>query len=705
MKIALAAAAVGSALAAAVSPTEKVIQMLEDMSAKGKARMEDEQVAFAKFSTFCENESTSLKRQIKEGKALMESLQADILKARTDAENLASDISGLNRDIDGYNADMAAQKKEREDTRAAFVVTEKDLSESVDALARAIQILKRQNFDRKQAASFLQTTTMLPPRAKALVQDMIAMEQTDDDDFLSRSAPEANGYEFQSGGIVDLLKKLETDFKTQLSDAQTAESNSRHAFEMSLQDLTASIAASEESVNKKTAIRQKRLSFAGKSEKELGATTATHEEDTATLSDLTTECAEKSHSYKEKQQLSGDELEALGEAIKILSGDNVSGAASTHLGEGQRYGALLQLSAKTTREHGNRQVYEFLSAQAKKLSSDKLSLLAQKMAADPFLKVKKMIKAMVSKLMKAQNEEAELKGFCDKELKTNKITRDRLNQEMDALSAEFDEQSATAKQLGELIAKLATEVSDLDAAMKESTEQRMTEKSKNTKTIADSKAAQEAVAQATSVLKSFYEKAGAATAFVQVNKVPKMGSDEWQALANPNYDSNTDTARLDNGAGYGQGSEDKVDKGHKAGMQTFGETYSGQQDSANGVLAMLEVIMSDFANLETETKTAEEEAQSMYERFMADSKKDKKVKSRQIEMNQADKKEAEHAAASAKRDLSTTDDELKAADRYYENLKPKCIDEGVSHEERASKRQEEIDSLKEALAMLQPQDL
>ena len=66
----------------------------------------------------------------------MESLQADILKARTDAENLASDIAQLNKDIDGYNADIAAQKQERADTRAAFEVTEKDLSESVDALGR-----------------------------------------------------------------------------------------------------------------------------------------------------------------------------------------------------------------------------------------------------------------------------------------------------------------------------------------------------------------------------------------------------------------------------------------------------------------------------------------------------------------------------------------------------------------------------------------
>jgi len=236
--------------------------------------------------------------------------------------------------------------------------------------------------------------------------------------------------------------------------------------------------------------------------------------------------------------------------------------------------------------------------------------------------------------------------------------------------------------------------------VKESTEQREAEKAKNAKTVEDAKAAQAAVAQANNVLKSFYEKAAMATGFVQLaqnkNSVPKMGSDEWQSLANPNYEGT---------GGYGQGSEDKVDKGHKEGMQTFGDTYSGQQDSANGVLAMLEVIMSDFANLETETTTSETESQNMYERFMADSKKDKTVKNKQIEMNTADKKEAEHNAAAAKRDLSATDDELLAAERYYEGLKPKCVDEGVSFEERNAKRQEEVDSLKEALAMLQPQDL
>merc|ERR1719460_2528756 len=98
-------------------------------------------------------------------------------------------------------------------------------------------------------------------------------------------------------------------------------------------------------------------------------------------------------------------------------------------------------------------------------------------------------------------------------------------------------------------------------------------------TIEDSVAAQKAVSKATMVLKDFYTKAAMATGLLQTSADrPKMGTDEWKALANPNF-------------------KGTIDKGHKAGMQTFGDKFTGQQDSAGGVLAMLEVILSDFANL------------------------------------------------------------------------------------------------------------
>merc|ERR1719331_1309690 len=101
---------------------------------------------------------------------------------------------------------------------------------------------------------------------------------------------------------------------------------------------------------------------------------------------------------------------------------------------------------------------------------------------------------------------------------------------------------------------------------------------------------------------------------------------------------------------------------------------------------MLEIIMSDFASLEAETAASEAEAQNTFERFMQDSRTDKNVKSKQIAMNTEDKEEAEHAAAAAHREWNAADDQLLAANRYYENLKPKCVDEGVSFEARDEAR-------------------
>ena len=50
-----------------------------------------------------------------------------------------------------------------------------------------------------------------------------------------------------------------------------------------------------------------------------------------------------------------------------------------------------------------------------------LSVLAARAAADPFGKVRKMIKDMIIKLMEEANEETEHKGWCDGELGANKV--------------------------------------------------------------------------------------------------------------------------------------------------------------------------------------------------------------------------------------------------------------------------------------------
>merc|ERR1719263_1906737 len=93
-------------------------------------------------------------------------------------------------------------------------------------------------------------------------------------------------------------------------------------------------------------------------------------------------------------------------------------------------------------------------------------------------------------------------------------------------------------------------------------------------------------------------------------------------------------------------------------------------------------------------------SQKMYDEFMTDSKRTKAVKEKNIEMFTADKVAAESKLAQDTKDIKATQDELLAADRYYEKLKPQCIDAGVSWEDRVKAREAEIESLKMALQIL-----
>jgi hypothetical protein len=54
-------------------------------------------------------------------------------------------------------------------------------------------------------------------------------------------APESNAYEFQSSGIVEMLEKLLDKFIDERTTLEKEEMNSRQAFEMLIQDLTAQI--------------------------------------------------------------------------------------------------------------------------------------------------------------------------------------------------------------------------------------------------------------------------------------------------------------------------------------------------------------------------------------------------------------------------------------------------------------------------------
>merc|ERR1712066_1058734 len=96
----------------------------------------------------------------------------------------------------------------------------------------------------------------------------------------------------------------------------------------------------------------------------------------------------------------------------------------------------------------------------------------------------------------------------------------------------MDALKASIAKLGEDMTTLREEISELESAMSEETKLRTEEKAKNSETIADAKSSQEATAQALTVLKDFYAKAGEATAFVQKQQpeIPKFAEEEYTGM-------------------------------------------------------------------------------------------------------------------------------------------------------------------------------
>merc|ERR1719506_2066589 len=389
-------------------------------------------------------------------------------------------------------------------------------------------------------------------------------------------------------------------------------------------------------------------------------------EDENTLSDTLAECKLTSEDFENNQVTRSGEIKAIEKAIEILSSDAVAGNADKHLPKflQQSGSAFAQLRAHADPQVVRR-VAEFLQARATKLGSRYLTLIAARAKEDPFGKVKKMIKDLIVKLMEEANAEADQHAYYETELATNKQTREIKTSEVEEITAELESQNALFEKLTTEITELSDEVAEIKAQQNEATKNRAAEKKTNDATVADAKVAQAAVEKATTVLKEFYSSDAAGSALVQ------------------------DTAGL------------KQEMQQAASL----DPYKGQQAGSGGIMGMLEVILSDFARLETETTESENSAANTYEKFMNESNEDVAVKETEIEHKSNKKDTATENIANLNKNLKLTQSELDEALEYYAKLKKECVDTGLSYEERVKLREEEIQSLQEALKVLAAESL
>jgi len=446
------------------------------------------------------------------------------------------------------------------------------------------------------------------------------------------------------------------------ADLIKEEMKAKNAYDMIMQVLTDNIENADHEIKKKTLLRAETEQAKAEAEADLAETTKERDEDQAYLDETIALCNQKKADFESRQKLRAEELETLKKAMEIISSGEVAGAGDKYLPTFLQTG--LKSLAQTQSKQQNplqSKISAFLAERARTTGSRVLSEMSQQVTANPFKKVKKLIKDLIVQLMEEATAEVEHKGWCDTELTTNKQTRDAKTADVASLTSEIEDLTATIAELTQNLADLAVQIKELEDAMAKATEDRTASKATNEQTIEEAKLAQTAVSNAMALVKDYYEKSAQATALAQQT---------------PGEDA----------------------------PETFTKPYKGMLPEGGNVVDFLEVILTDFTRLETETTDDEAAEEARYKDFMFESTKSKALKENETKHKTATKTDKESALHFAEEELKTTKEQLADAVAYYEKLKPSCVDSGITYEERVKRREEEIQSLQEALKILQGED-
>jgi len=652
------------------SPVQKVIELLNENKVKVLNDLKAEEKEMAEYTKYCDEMTSEKTYAMATADRTMAGLSATVEDVDAQVSGLGEEIKALGTEIANKDKDLMAATSVRKMEKADFSKTEKELSESVDQLERAVVQIKRgtalvqsssnPKIDPKKAMkaamsvfSEIVDAGRVSAGMRRKLQNLVQTTgKADDDEYEKLSQPQAKveAYSSSSGGILGELTSMKEKAEETLSETRMAEMKKQHNFDTFAQGLTDAIKIANEKLadSKKTAATLTEES--GKAKGELVSTASTKAADEKFLASLTSDCKEAAAGWEERQESARGELDAINKAIEVLSEGVKVFMLQTH-----KKGDFDSddLAAPQSPEDETRQkLVQKLKSLSSKFSSYALMEVAGAASTDPFTKVKGLIEEMIAKLVTEANEEATQKAFCDEEKTKSEAAKDEKSMTIDQLASRMDKASATVGLLQQKVKTLEAEIAALTKGNAEATTIRNEEHATYLKASSDFKLAGAAVEKAIKVLKEYYA-----------------------------------SALLQTGARKSSGKQPE-----------FGGAKS---DAASTIISILEMAGENFTKMLMETETDESEAVTQYETLMQDNKVSKVTKETEIKGALSEIKSLDVALKNHKEDYDMTSKELTAVMEYLDKLKPQCEAKAMTYGEKKARREAEIDGLKQALSILE----
>mmetsp|Transcript_71209 Transcript_71209/g.197177 ORF Transcript_71209/g.197177 Transcript_71209/m.197177 type:complete len:529 (+) Transcript_71209:596-2182(+) len=510
-------------------------------------------------------------------------------------------------------------------------------------------------------------------------------------------------YDFHSDGIVATLEKLLEDFRKEKVAVDKAEVESLAAHEQFVQTNTHDIKMQNELIAKTKKAREQAIAEIQENNEQLSTVKSVLMQDKEYTNELSEMCSDKARTWDQRSRVRSDELATLTQAIGIVKGavaEKTTAATIRFAQQGVSVRlakavalspssmeaieaaaedadapVLVQVEANTvaarralrgfarTPADGRDAVVDLLRAQGRTMRSTLLTSLASKIANDPFAKVKVLIQELIERLLQEAANEANHKGWCDKAMSDAKQKRDYAAEEIATLNEEMAELEARRDSLREAMAELAKEIAALTDARAKAELQRSEEKAENAATVEEAQAGLDALTMCIDILDKFYKTAKKETVDLSL------------AQASPQ------------------------DEAPDAGFDN-GEAYLGAQAESGGILGMLDVMKSDFVRTIQETQAAEAQAEKDHLAFMTETGKSLAVAQEAETQRKAQLQDTQDKFDEAEANLDEQAGILRTSLKELLELKPACIDTGMSYADRVAMREEEIAALKKAMCIL-----
>jgi len=674
--------------------------MLQAMQKKVQEEGETEEKLYKQFSCYCEKGGADLSASISAAETKVPAVGLDIEAAENKLTQTKEALKAAQADRSAAKAAVAEATALREKEAAAFAAEKADYDSNLAALKKAIAALEK-----GVAGAFLQTGAAQALRQLlAQKQDMLDADRQELVAFLS--GKQGAGYAPSSGEVIGILKQLAGTMAGGLGDATSTEEAAIKQYDGLVAAKSKEIEALASSIEKKTReVGELGVSIVQMKE-DLSDTEAALAQDEEFLAGLEKGCAAKKAEWEERSKTRSEELVALAETIKVLNDDDALDLFKKTLPSPSASFVQLGASASALRARALAAVRGAQrAAGAQQRAGLDLLVLAlsgkKALSQGGFDKVIAMCDAMVEVLKREQLDDDHKKEECATQFDfaddKKKVLQRAVADEDQAIAAAED---GIAK-LAEEIAALEAGIKALDKSVAEATEDRKEENAEYKDLMASDGAAKELLAFAKNRLNAFYNK--------KLHKPAPKAELSAEDRIYSSLGGTVTTAPPGGIAGTGiavlaQVSAHSQRRDAPAPPPETWDAYAKKSEESAGVIAMLDLLIKDLDKEITEARVEETDAQADYESLMKDSAAKRVADSKALSEKAATKADVQGALEGLKGHKASTAKELMATMKYTQALHASCDWLMEFYDQRKEARAGEIDSLKQAKAVLSGAD-